>query len=65
VIVCNSDQDCPDGEYCVNGECTPPLVTVIVCNSDQDCPDGEYCINGECTPDKLPGVLGKLPLDIE
>jgi uncharacterized protein (TIGR03382 family) len=43
---CETDEDCPDGQQCVEGECVP----TTVCVDDEDCPDGEICVEGECVP---------------
>ena len=39
---CKTDEDCPSGEICVDGEC------VEGCNDDEDCPEyGQVCVDGE------------------
>lgn len=43
---CDNDEDCHEGEYCVNGLCQQ-------CRSDADCPTGQACQNGACAP--VPG----------
>lgn len=40
---CTSDNQCPAGQYCNNGTCTPG------CRSDADCSIGT-CINHQCVP---------------
>jgi hypothetical protein len=43
---CDGDEDCPDGQQCIEGECVP----TSECVDDEDCPDGEICVEGECVP---------------
>jgi peptidoglycan-associated lipoprotein len=43
---CDNDQDCHQGEYCVNGMCQQ-------CRGDADCPAGQHCSSGACQP--IPG----------
>ncbi len=43
---CDNDEDCHEGEYCVNGMCQ-------MCRSDADCPAGQACSDGACEP--IPG----------
>jgi peptidoglycan-associated lipoprotein len=38
---CNNDDDCHEGEYCVNGMCQQ-------CRTDGDCPTGQRCADGRC-----------------
>jgi len=40
---CDNDEDCHEGEYCVNGQCQ-------VCRTDSDCPAGQSCVGGACEP---------------
>lgn len=40
---CDNDEDCHEGEYCVNGLCQQ-------CRTDADCPTGQACQGGACTP---------------
>lgn len=40
---CDNDEDCHEGEYCVNGLCQQ-------CRSDTDCPTGQSCVGGACQP---------------
>jgi peptidoglycan-associated lipoprotein len=42
---CNNDDDCHEGEYCVNGLCQQ-------CRTDADCPTGQRCADGRCEPDE-------------
>ncbi|MDH5671579.1 MAG: OmpA family protein [Myxococcales bacterium] len=39
---CDTDGDCHEGEYCVNGQCQQ-------CRGDEDCPAGHSCAQGACT----------------
>jgi len=43
---CTTDNDCPAGQVCQNGECVTASPTG--CTSDSDCPAGQVCQNGEC-----------------
>ncbi|MFW5876468.1 MAG: OmpA family protein [Myxococcota bacterium] len=38
---CDNDEDCHEGEYCVNGMCQQ-------CRTDADCPSGQQCADGRC-----------------
>ena len=38
---CDGDNDCHQGEFCVNGLCQQ-------CRADQDCPAGQRCASGAC-----------------
>lgn len=38
---CNEDDDCHEGELCVNGTCQQ-------CREDSDCPSGQQCVGGRC-----------------
>ena len=38
---CSEDQDCHQGEFCVNGLCQQ-------CRGDSDCPTGQRCASGAC-----------------
>lgn len=40
---CDDDEDCHDGEFCVNGQCQ-------LCRDDRDCPAGQTCNGGRCDP---------------
>jgi hypothetical protein len=40
VVQCNSDQDCPAGNICLNSEC--------VCDSNDGCPTNYMCLNHSC-----------------
>jgi peptidoglycan-associated lipoprotein len=40
---CNSDKDCHEKEFCVNGSCQQ-------CRGDADCKQGEACNKGRCEP---------------
>jgi peptidoglycan-associated lipoprotein len=43
---CKKDEDCRDGEFCVNGKCQQ-------CREDSDCKKGQVCNEGRC--DAKPG----------
>ncbi len=38
---CDRDEDCQEGQRCVNKKC-------VACGKDSDCPDGQACKNGAC-----------------
>ena len=40
---CDNDEDCHEGEYCVNGQCQ-------MCRTSSDCPTGQACNAGACEP---------------
>ena len=44
--VCGCDEDCPPGQWCVEGLCTEPGGC---CEADTDCPSFQACINNTCT----------------
>ncbi len=46
---CNNDEDCHEGEFCVDGHCAQ-------CRDDSDCSAGEQCVDGSCDP--IPGYCG-------
>lgn len=43
---CDDDEDCHEGEFCVNGQCQ-------LCRTGADCPAGQDCVGGRC--DEIPG----------
>lgn len=43
---CDNDEQCHEGEFCVNGRCQD-------CRDDSHCPRGQQCDEGACTP--IPG----------
>ncbi|MGB1277702.1 MAG: DUF7107 domain-containing protein, partial [Nannocystaceae bacterium] len=43
--VCEADQDCPQEEICIEGQCTDDF---IQCQSNEDCPPMSLCIDGFC-----------------
>jgi peptidoglycan-associated lipoprotein len=43
---CDTDEDCHEGEFCVNGRCQQ-------CRTDEDCAAGERCAEGAC--EAIPG----------
>lgn len=42
-VDCETDTDCPAGEACIGGECTP-----VECRVDEDCQDDEECRDYQC-----------------
>ena len=46
---CNNDQNCHEGEYCVNGQCQQ-------CRDGSDCAPGQRCAEGRC--DDIEGWCG-------
>jgi len=40
---CDNDENCHQGEFCVNGQCQ-------ACRDDSDCPAGQSCNEGRCDP---------------
>lgn len=40
--LCNSSDDCKEGEMCVDGRC-------VQCRTDSDCPSGMACVEGVCS----------------
>lgn len=46
---CDQDEDCHQGEFCVNGQCQ-------MCRTDEDCQAGQSCVDGRC--DAIPGYCG-------
>jgi Tol biopolymer transport system component len=58
-LPCEDDEDCPEGQTCVDGLCRAPTPTptAIVCDDDEDCPEGQSCEDGLCrapTPTATP-----------
>lgn len=43
---CDNDEDCHEGEFCVNGQCQQ-------CRESTDCPAGQQCTGGRC--EEVPG----------
>lgn len=43
---CDTDEDCHEGEFCVDGQCQQ-------CRGNEDCPAGQSCNDGRCDP--IPG----------
>lgn len=43
-IMCNTDEECPDGQLCLGGVCD-------ACKEDDQCPDDQVCSDGACVPD--------------
>ena len=44
---CNQDSECPSGQACIRGNCTPN-VTDTSCSKNEDCPLGQICNSGKC-----------------
>ena len=40
---CDDNEDCHEGEFCVNGQCQ-------LCRDNNDCPAGQQCRGGRCDP---------------
>jgi MYXO-CTERM domain-containing protein len=59
---CENDEDCPEGQVCVDGECveaTPTNTPIGFCNDNEDCPEGQVCVNNRCvTPTPSPTPIG-------
>jgi peptidoglycan-associated lipoprotein len=43
---CDDDEDCHEGEFCVNGMCQ-------LCRTNDDCEPGQSCVGGRC--ESIPG----------
>lgn len=43
---CDNDEQCHEGEYCINGRCE-------ACRDDSQCPVGQMCEQNDCVP--IPG----------
>ncbi|MEW5852991.1 MAG: choice-of-anchor D domain-containing protein [Myxococcota bacterium] len=43
---CNSDEDCVEGEQCLDGQCAP--LETAPCTFDSDCAGGQVCVVGVC-----------------
>lgn len=47
-VTCSADCDCPSGQVCANGTCTPSGCGVTdPCTFDYECGQGQ-CVNGQC-----------------
>jgi hypothetical protein len=57
-ILCDTDQDCPLGQYCDDGICTG-LRDGGECARNLDCRPGEVCIDGSCVPAQTDGGDGE------
>jgi Tol biopolymer transport system component len=71
-LVCRTDDDCPPGSICVDGECRPPATPTPTptpeCITNDDCPPGQDCIDGRCvevtpTPTPMPVTPGPCTKD--
>ena len=46
---CTDDEDCPDGQICVDNRCATITPTPIgYCEDEEDCPPGQICIDNRC-----------------
>lgn len=46
---CNEDEDCPDGQICIDNRCATLTPTPIgYCEDEEDCAPGEVCIDNRC-----------------
>jgi peptidoglycan-associated lipoprotein len=50
--LCNSNDDCKEGEMCVDGKC-------VQCRTDSDCPSGIPCVDGVCNKDAAGSEAGE------
>jgi peptidoglycan-associated lipoprotein len=70
---CNKDEDCREGEFCVNGMCQQCRTSKDClkgqickggrcvsggCETSEDCPDGKACKDGKCVPCQSDGDCG-------
>jgi len=46
---CNDDDDCPEGQVCIDNRCVTPT-PIGFCEDDEDCPPDEECIDNRCQP---------------
>lgn len=56
-LVCAIDSDCPEGQPCIFGFCSPedfPPPVPGTCAVDDDCPEEAYCLFSVCVPDNAP-----------
>jgi len=50
-VKCTRDEDCPDGQQCVSGNCQlPGDPGPKTCSSTSECPIGYECVDGICKP---------------
>jgi len=60
--LCRNNEDCPDGQVCVDGTCVTATPTktktpIGFCDDNEDCPNGQVCVNHMCvtpTPTRTP-----------
>ncbi len=45
---CSSDTDCPTGDKCMSGTCTPAPAGPVACTTNADCITGKKCKAGSC-----------------
>lgn len=61
---CTTNDDCPPGEVCMNGNCvtpTPTATPIGFCDTNDDCPPGQVCVDHHCvtpTPSVTPTPIG-------
>ena len=58
IILCDTNDDCPLGQYCDDGICTE-LRDGGECTRDLDCSPGEVCVDGSCIPGQTDGGDGE------
>jgi Cys-rich repeat protein len=48
---CEDDDDCPEGQICIDNSCaTPTPPPPDFCRDDRDCPPEEECVDQRCRP---------------
>jgi hypothetical protein len=57
IILCDTNDDCPLGQFCDDGICTE-VRDGGECTRDLDCSPGETCVNGTCVPGQVDGGDG-------
>lgn len=57
---CEDDEDCPEGQICIDNRCATLTPTPEgYCEDDEDCPEGQICIDNRCaTPEPTPTPEG-------
>lgn len=56
-LICAADSDCPEGQPCIFGFCSPadfPPPVPGTCAIDDECPPEAYCLFSVCVPDNAP-----------
>jgi hypothetical protein len=46
-LQCSTEEDCPEGEICIDGVCSPPP-QLIECSTNDQCTADSICIDGIC-----------------